>query len=97
MANAKKVTKAPSKKLLEAAKEYLFAHAIWCQSDCSDSYTAMGEWEHTYEFISEDKMPIQQFIKKNLKKEIEEAKANYEDCSGEKWDNNPTVAPFLGR
>lgn len=86
---------APNKKLLEAAKKYLYAHAIWVQTDCFDSYTSQNNWRHTYEFLHADDRSIEQFIHDHLEDEIQLAKDDFTNSMGEPWNDKPPVSQFL--
>ena len=91
----------PDKKIMKAAKEYLYAHALFCAYDCSDSMHEAENWEHTFEVLVEDtdwdSLNIQHFIQKHMPEEIEKAKQNAVEVGCHEIDWTHTPSEFLGR
>jgi hypothetical protein len=73
----------PTKKMLEAAKQYLYAEARFVAWDNHDDMDEASCWEHTFNFLVDDEISIEEFIKTYLPDEVEAAKADaitgYED------------------
>jgi hypothetical protein len=66
--------KKPTKKMLEAAKQYLYANARFCAFDNSDDMHDVDKWEHTFDFLVDYKITVEDFIKTYLPSEISRAK-----------------------
>ncbi len=64
----------PNKKLLEAARNYLYAYARSQAWDNHDDVDDSDRWEHTFEFLTDNKVSIEEFIKKYLPEDIQKAK-----------------------
>ncbi len=101
MTKTKKAETKPDKKIMKAAKEFLYAHATFCAFDCCDSMHLQENWEHTFGVLTEDTewedMDIEHFIEKYMPEEIENAKANAVDIGCEEIDWEDTPSEFLGK
>ncbi len=82
----------PSKKALACARRYLYAHAVYCQTDCHDSMVAMDTECAVFEQIGPRGASLVDYILEHLADEIPKAKA--EAMDGEPWET-PQVCAFL--
>jgi len=68
-----------TKKTLEAAKNYLYAEARFVAWDNHDDMTETGNWEHTFNFLVDNKVSIEAFVKEYLPEVVPLAKADAVD------------------
>ena len=73
----------PTKKVLEAARGFLYAYARFCAWDNHDDMDDSDRWEHTFNFLYNEKLSIYEFIKKYLPEEVPKARKEAMDGSSE--------------
>lgn len=86
-------------KLAEAAGNYLYDHAMYCQHDNHDAMLGQEQWQTVFDFLKIDSKYkdtyVADFIVDYMSDEIEKTKQDIEEVSGSDWDENSMVCEFL--
>ncbi len=78
-------------KALTTAKEYLWPRCMECLHDCCDSSHEAEKLEERFNAHMDDSIPINDFIKKNLRKEFIVALKEAVEEGGEDFDSAEAI------
>ena len=79
-------------KVKESARNYLRAHARFSMWDNHDDMRDEENWEHTFNFLTDRAMPVEDYIVKYLPDEVQNVKDEIMEEYGEEWE--PIIEQF---